>query len=178
MLLKLLLFCLSFLYVSCTSQLVVMKPACAELNWFERGRQDGMQGQPSNNWFLKAKECEKMGPAEVQNYMDGWNHGLAMFCTEEHGFITARSGSAYKKTCPEKYEEAFLKGYQEGFNVYTIEKETAEIISEVEGMEEKLNDDSTDEEIRETIKKNIQALNEKKLANLRVLEKYNNAVTR
>jgi hypothetical protein len=155
-----------------------MRPACSELNWFERGRQDGMQGQPSNNWFMKAKECEKMGPAEVQNYMDGWNHGLAMFCTEEHGFITARSGMPYKKTCPEKYEEAFLKGYQEGFNVYLIEKETAQIIAEVEGMEEKLNDEGTDEEIKETIKKNIESLNEKKLANLRVLEKYNSALTR
>ncbi len=178
MILKLILFSLSFFYLSCTSQMVANKPACAELNWFERGRQDGMQGQPSNNWFLQAKECEKMGPGEVQNYMDGWNHGLAMYCTEEHGFISARSGLPYKKTCPEKYEEAFLKGYQEGFNVYMIEKETAQIISDVEGMQEKLNDKDIEDDAKESLRKTIAALNEKKLANLKTLEKYNTPITR
>lgn len=178
MFLKLLLLLLSFVYTSCTTPLVVKQPSCTQLNWFELGRQDGMQGQPSNNWFLQAKQCEKMGPSEVQNYMDGWNHGLAMFCTEEHGFITARSGAPYKKTCPEKYEEAFLKGYQEGFSVHMIEKETAQIISQVESMEEKLKDDETDAANKEQLQKTISTLNEKKLSNLRTLEKYNTAVQR
>jgi len=178
MFLKIILFLLAFMYISCTSQLVVVLPACSELNWFERGRQDGMQGQPSNNWFLKAKECDKMSPAEIQNYMDGWNHGLAMFCTEEHGFVTGRAGTAYKKTCPEKYEEDFLKGYEEGFSVYTMEKETAEIIAEMETMELQLKDSATSEDSKLALKKRVEALNEKKIGNLRALEKYNSALNR
>lgn len=179
MFLKVLLFLLSLIYLSCTSQLVVIQPACSEMNWFERGRQDGMQGQPSNNWYMKAKECENMTQAEIQNYMDGWNHGLSMFCTEEHGFSTARSGLPYKKTCPEKYEDAFLKGYQEGFNVYMIEKETAQIIAQVEGLEKELKSPSdSSKKDKVLIQKNIDALNQKKVSNLRTLEKYNSPLSR
>jgi hypothetical protein len=167
-----------FICTSCTSSLVQLKPNCAELNWFERGRQDGMQGQPSNNWMMKSNECELMTKDEIQNYMDGWNHGLAMYCTEEHGFATAKSGTPYKKTCPEKYEENFLRGYQEGLNVYMIEKETSQLISKIESEENRLKKTPENSQDYQQIQKNLSSLNEKKTANLKTLEKYNHPIAR
>ncbi|MBY0386165.1 DUF2799 domain-containing protein [bacterium] len=170
---------LLFLMLSgCTSSLVQLKPTCSELNWFERGRQDGMQGQPSNNWMMKSEECELMTKDEIQNYMDGWNHGLSMYCTEEHGFATAKAGIAYKKTCPEKYEENFLKGYQEGLNVFMIEKETSLLIAHIESEEVKLKKTPQGTKDYSEIEKNLASLNQKKLANLKTLEKYNHPIAR
>lgn len=166
------------LCTGCTSSLVQLKPNCAELSWFERGRQDGMQGQPSNNWMMKSDECELMTKDEIQNYMDGWNHGLAMFCTEEHGFATAKAGDPYKKTCPEKYEESFLKGYQEGLNVYMIEKETSQLIAKIKTEEIRLKNTPQNATNYQSIKRGLSSLNEKKSANLKTLEKYNHPVAR
>jgi Protein of unknown function (DUF2799) len=169
---------LLILHCGCSSSLVKLQPNCAELNWFERGRQDGMQGQPSNNWMLKSNECELMTKDEIQNYMDGWNHGLSMYCTEEHGFATAKAGSPYKKTCPEKYEENFLKGYQEGLNVFMIERETSQLIAKIESEESKLKNTPIGTNNYQSIEKNLTTLKEKKLANLKTLEKYNHPIAR
>lgn len=163
------------LTTGCTTTALAKKASCSEINWFERGRQDGMQGQPSNNWTLTARECDKMSGLEIQKYTDGWNHGLSLFCTENHGFLAAKAGDPYKKTCPEKYEEDFLRGYQRGLRVFLIEKETTQIISRIEKVEQELKKDlppATQQEM----KQEIEDLNKRKTANLQTLEEFNKAM--
>lgn len=172
------LFSLIFALSSCSSQLVVLKSNCSEMNWFEKGRQDGLQGQPSNNWIIHNKECENMRQAEIQNYMDGWNTGLSLFCTEKHGFITAKSGAAYQKICPAKYEPDFLKGYQQGLQIYLIEKETTQLSAQVENMTQELKKDSITPSAKAAIQREIATLNEKREGNLKTLEKYNTTYAR
>jgi hypothetical protein len=162
----------------CSSHLVVMKPSCSEMNWFEKGRQDGMQGQPSNNWIMHTKECAKMQQAEIQNYLDGWNHGLSMYCTERHGYVMARTGTTYQKTCPEKYEEDFMVGYQQGLKIYLIEKETSQINAQLETMQQQLKDAKISLDDREKLRREIAALSEKKTGHLKTLEKYNKSFSR
>lgn len=166
------------LSTACTTPLVVLKPNCSEINWFERGRQDGMQGQPSNNWTMTARECAQMSGLEIQKYTDGWNHGLSMFCTENHGFLAAKAGDAYTKTCPEKYEEDFMRGYKRGLQVFLIEKETTQIISKLEGMEKELKKPTATETDKAVIKKEIDDLNQRKQVNLQTLEQFNNSLSR
>lgn len=166
------------LSTGCTTPLVVVKPNCSEINWFERGRQDGMQGQPSNNWTMTARDCAKMSGLEIQKYTDGWNHGLSLFCTENHGFLAAKAGDPYKKTCPEKYEEDFLKGYQRGLRVFIIEKETTQIISQLEGMQKELKKETITENDKAQIKKEMDDLNQRKQVNLQTLEQFNNSLSR
>ncbi|MCC6138656.1 MAG: DUF2799 domain-containing protein [Bdellovibrionaceae bacterium] len=169
-----------FFLSNCTSKLIVLKPKCSALNWFEKGRQDGMQGQPSNNWTMKSADCETMDKKQITDYMDGWNHGLALYCTKDHGFSVAKSGIPYKRTCPENYEEDFLKGFEEGLKVYLIEKETAQIIAEVDGLETHLRTQSAEIAPLEKVKleQNLANLTRKKADNLKILEKYNEALTR
>lgn len=139
-----------------------------------------MQGQPSNNWTMKSSECETMDKNQITDYMDGWNHGLSLYCTRDHGFSVAKSGQPYKKTCPENYEEDFLKGFEEGFQVYLIEKETAKIIAEVDGLETHLRNQGTELAPLEKVKleQSIATLTRKKADNLKILAKYNEALTR
>lgn len=174
----LLLFLFACLNSSCSSRLIVLKPDCSELNWFEKGRQDGMQGQPSNNWTMKSSECEKMEKKQITDYMDGWNHGLSLYCTKEHGFSVAKSGLPYKKICPENYEEDFLKGFEEGVQVFVIEKETAQIIAQVESLESELRGDGLSSIQKIRLEQDISNLNRKKISNLKILEKYNETLTR
>lgn len=169
---------LLFVLGGCSSQLVVLKSNCSEMNWFEKGRQDGLQGQPSNNWIIHNKECENMQQAEIQNYMDGWNTGLSLFCTEKHGFITAKTGAAYQKICPEKYEPEFLKGYQQGLQIYLIEKETTQISEQMENMALELKKDTITPSAKAAIQREIATLNQKREGNLKTLEKYNTTYAR
>lgn len=178
---KLHIFALIFIasmYTSCASNIVVLKPSCDEMNWVERGRQDGMQGQPSNNWTMAAKECSDMSQKNIDRYMDGWNNGLSLFCTEDHGFLMAKSGQTYRKTCPEKYEQAFLRGYQRGVQVFIIERETTQIIAQIEGMEEKLRNEETTEIDKIQIRKHMSELTQRKRDNLKALERFNNSISR
>jgi hypothetical protein len=178
MLLKSVLIATFFFLFGCSSQLVVALPTCSEMNWFEKGRQDGLQGQPSNNWIMHSRECQKMEQAEIQNYLDGWNHGLSMFCTEKHGYILAKSGEPYKKTCPETYEEAFLKGYQQGLQIFLIEKETTQLTAQLESMQRELKKSDASVGNKQQLRKEIEVLNQKRSGNLKTLEKYNNSFSR
>lgn len=162
----------------CASKLIELKPNCSELNWFEKGRQDGMQGQPSNNWTMKSSVCETMEKKQIADYIDGWNHGLSLYCTKEHGFSIAKSGIAYKKICPENYENDFIKGFDEGVKVFVIEKETAQIIAQVESLESDLRNNNLTDLDKVRLEQNISNLNRKKLSNLKVLEQYNQTLTR
>jgi hypothetical protein len=174
----LLLFPLIFMSSGCASKLIVLKPNCSLLNWFEKGRQDGMQGQPSNNWTMKSAECDNMAKKQITDYMDGWNHGLSLYCTKEHGFSIAKSGMTYKKICPENYEEDFLNGFEEGLQVFLIEKETAQIIAQVENLESELRTPEVTALDKVKLEQSIANLNRKKVSNLKILEKYNEVLTR
>lgn len=168
-----------FSSTGCASRIIVLKPKCSELSWFEKGRQDGMQGQPSNNWTMKSVECENMEKKQITDYMDGWNHGLSLYCTKDHGFSVAKAGLTYKKICPENYEEDFLVGYEEGLKVFLIEKETAQIINQVDGLQSQLRTNQEIEALEKIkLEQEIANLNRKKTSNLRILEKYNEALTR
>lgn len=169
----------TFSLSSCNSKLVVLKVQCSELHWFEKGRQDGMQGQPSNNWMMSTNDCDKMGKKQIADYMDGWNNGLSLYCTKAHGFSVAKSGQLYKKICPENFEDDFLKGFEEGLQVFLIEKETVQIIAQVDNLQNRLKNSkelSTNEKMN--IQKNIANLSIKKTNNLKILEKYNEVLTR
>lgn len=171
------LFVLSF--SGCASKLVVLKPQCSSMNWFEKGRQDGMQGQPSNNWKITSNICDQMESKQIADYQDGWNLGLSLYCTKEHGFSVAKSGQPYKKICPQNYEEDFLKGFQDGLQVFLIEKETAQIIAQVASLETQLrNTKELTANEKQKLKQNIASLSQKKVSNLKILEKYNETLTR
>lgn len=171
----LLLFTLS---TGCTTPMVAKKPSCAEINWFERGRQDGMQGQPSNNWTMTARDCAKMSGLEIQQYTDGWNHGLSLFCTENHGFLAAKAGQPYSKTCPEKYEDDFLKGYQRGLRVFLVEKETTQITSRIENIQQELKKENMSATQKVEIEKEMNELDQRRQGNLKTLERINNSFAR
>lgn len=160
------------LLASCTSTVVAKKPPCQELSWFEKGRQDGMRGEPSNNWKILSKACQNMSTEMQRDYADGWNNGLTLFCTEEHGFVIAKSGQAYKKTCPERYEAAFLRGYGQGLKYFLIEKENTQIVSQLESINTQLRKTRSNDSERSRLTRERQLLETKKQSNLEKLENF------
>lgn len=109
----------------------------------------------------------------IDRFVDGWNRGLSSFCTEEHGFILAKTGQEYRKTCPDRLEEAFLRGYRRGLQAFVIEQETTQIIAQLDGMEKKLRNQETSDFDKTRIRQLIVELKERKQSNLKALETYN-----
>ncbi len=119
--------------VSCESvEITDDKYACSELDWFEIGRSDGVQGIASTSYRDKTNHCEGFGELEHQKYVSGWYSGVDEFCTPSQGFAFGLSGQEYLNVCTKSKEAEFLKGYRKGLTVFTYEKDNQKITEELE----------------------------------------------
>ena len=109
---------ISFLFSGCAS---MSKADCIVLDWFERGRTDGMSGKPRSTFQEWAKPCIKHGLIPDRTaYYNGHDKGLEIYCTEATGFDLGQKGQPYEPICPE--ESDFRTGYEEGIKLYCTEE--------------------------------------------------------
>jgi cell fate (sporulation/competence/biofilm development) regulator YmcA (YheA/YmcA/DUF963 family) len=101
-----------------TLEIAAKKDDCSNLDWFEIGRSDGVQGLNSLSWGSKEKECNNFNEAHHQGYVNGWYAGVDDFCSESHGFAFGKSGHEYNNVCPESKEPDFVAAYRKGIKVY------------------------------------------------------------
>tara|TARA_B100001971_G_C18268046_1_gene596641 strand:- start:79116 stop:79721 length:606 start_codon:yes stop_codon:yes gene_type:complete len=101
--------------LSCAS---LNKEECKSANWEKLGIKDGSRGlyEPRNESYQK--DCKEFG-VKVNNeeYMQGFNEGLARYCTFKAGFDLGLKGKNTHYRC-EKVSTDFKKGYQKGFLEY------------------------------------------------------------
>lgn len=95
---------------------------CESSDWFELGRQMGTAGRVSG-----APEQRQRCPVEFTKvsealYHNGYNYGLADYCTPEVGFETGRLGKPLLKVCPRPTNLEFEKFYAKGQKVRDIEQ--------------------------------------------------------
>jgi hypothetical protein len=99
----------------------ISKADCIVMDWFELGRTDGMSGNPRSTFQERAKPCLKRGVIpDRQAYYNGHDEGLAIYCTEQHGFDLGKKGLPYKPICPD--DSGFRIGYDKGIQLYCTEK--------------------------------------------------------
>ena len=97
------------------------KADCIVMDWFELGRTDGMNGKPRSTFQERAKPCLKHGVIpDRAAYYSGHDEGLAIYCTEPHGFDLGKKGLPYTMICPE--ESGFRTGYEKGLKLYCTEE--------------------------------------------------------
>ncbi len=108
------------------------KFACQELDWFEIGRSDGLQGLNSMAYESKKTSCDGFSDTEHEKYVNGWYAGVDQFCTPNQGFAYGRTGRKYFNICPTAKETAFLKSYRKGLKVYLYEKDNQKITDELQ----------------------------------------------
>ena len=123
--------------VACSSQ--ELKPSCETNDWYELGRRDGSNGKPEEDFANHTGLC--LGNVEERfksQYISGRNAGLVSYCTSSNGWYVGRNGQGYFNVCPKDQEANFLKNYNVGLRVYSLEKQNVRISREIDVISNRL----------------------------------------
>lgn len=121
--------------VSCQSLPLADKGyQCEQLDWFELGRSEGVQGKDSLGWKIKKQSCNDFAPVHHESFVNGWYTGVDEFCAPENAFAFGKSGQDYQSTCAAAKEDAFLMAYKKGLKVHSYEKENKSLSDELEKL--------------------------------------------
>ncbi len=124
---------------------------CANLDWFEIGRQDGLRGEKETNFDKHKVSC--VGAADLPDldlYLGGRNVGLVEFCTPNAGLAAGKTGLPYQGVCPDHLERKFLPAFKVGDRIHVLEGENTIIEGQIQdlfGLLAKTQKSKRDEEI-------------------------------
>ncbi len=119
--------------VACTS---LSKRECATMNWEEKGRADGMEGESLSTFTKYQKECSKHHiMTDKRSYERGRSEGLMIFCTYDGGYDFGSKNGTYRNVCTKETEANFFKGYNIGKKEYELKAREAEIERREEELE-------------------------------------------
>ena len=91
------------------------KEDCIKGDWFKFGKKDAYFGFKSNRFNHHKKICSKFNITPNENqYANGRNEGLKLFCTESRGYHWGRTNKENPKICPMTTKKIFLKGFKRG----------------------------------------------------------------
>ncbi|MBK7891439.1 MAG: DUF2799 domain-containing protein [Bdellovibrionales bacterium] len=147
---------------------------CAQADWFEVGRLDGLQGiQEETSAYVG--RCRRFLNEEL--YLAGWNRGLVDFCTPERAFDTGRSGLDYTNgICPPHAEPTFLRAFAKGRELLKIERENADLESQIDRLRRLLDSpDTTGMSVAPQISSDLQKLRDRRAKNEELVRSIENA---
>lgn len=109
--------------------------ACAERDWYETGRRDGMQGRPVTRLDQFKVACEGSVYSDWETmFVNGHNAGLVEYCAPDNAFELGRMGLAYQYVCPSTVEEKFLAGYRRGQKARDLESANQRLGVKIENV--------------------------------------------
>ena len=122
---------------------------CRTADWTEQGMRDALAGHARTRLQEVREACAEAGVAPVEaKYWDGWQRGIAQFCTPNNGVRWGRQGSRYANSCPPQLESAFLPAYQAGYRAWQAEQEVQRLRNEQSSKERALSKAKDDAERR------------------------------
>jgi hypothetical protein len=98
---------------SCAS---VSQEECLAGNWAAIGERDGRQGQvPATILARHDSACARVDVTpDRSQWQQGYDRGLAQYCTPSGGLEAGRAGRPYRNVCPASAEPRFLDGFELG----------------------------------------------------------------
>lgn len=136
------------------------KEECLTGNWPEIGYRDGRQGYTTRSLDTHNKSCAEHGVhVNRDEYKQGYNKGIAVYCTPENGRLVGESGGYYHYVCPANKEAAFLRQYRYGRKLYEAQKKIDTTRSELSSKEEQLRTEKN-ASVRDSLRSEIAALDE------------------
>ena len=110
----------AFLLAGCAAKPSVSEFQCLAGDWQTIGYRDGASGLPSTRLLSHQEACGPHGVVPNRDtYLDGWEDGLATYCTADNGFRLGSQGKRQQGLCDAEFGEAFAQAYREGFRLYT-----------------------------------------------------------
>ncbi len=129
--------------------LVLVLGGCATLNesecrsadWQTIGLEDGGKGLPVSTVGRHRKACADYGiKPNLEAYRRGHTAGVVSFCTPRNGFIQGKAGRSHYDVCPPDLRNGFLAGYEDGRELYDLERERDQVRRKLRTAEENLED--------------------------------------
>lgn len=119
---------ISALVILSSSCVTLSKEQCQTMDWFEKGKADGMAGLSASHAADYQARCSKFGyNIDLENYSKGRAKGLNYFCTLENGERFGKKNGYYFGVCPTGLEENFLKGYHFGKKYAELKRREQEL---------------------------------------------------
>ena len=120
---------------------------CLNADWRQVGHNDGLEGRRQTQLARHYDACIRFGiTPDRDQYMEGRETGLAVYCTQDSGYWEGRNGAGYQRVCPANSEPAFMAGYRAGQSVYDAVEEIRSIRGQMESA--KAGIDRLEDEIR------------------------------
>lgn len=108
------------------------KNECIQADWYIKGLDDASQGYALNRVADHSKACARAKVTPVmKDYEEGHKKGARLYCVPEKGYSAGRDGSAYNGICPQDLENKFLRAYQDGQELYLIQRKMNNLSSDV-----------------------------------------------
>lgn len=132
------------------------KDECHLADWRAIGYEDGVQGRSEAVIGKHRKSCAKHGVApDFDAYKAGREEGLYRFCQPGNGYSEGLAGKRYDGICPGHLEPGFLQAYQDGRQLYTLERDLRQVERELRYKQNRLAD--IEVEMRDTGLELVQA---------------------
>lgn len=136
------------------------KDQCLAGNWHDIGQRDGRQGYKSESLDAHTKSCAEYGVRpDRDKYTRGYNEGIAIYCSPVNGRHVGETGGYYHYVCPASKEEAFLRQYTYGRELYDAQKKIDSARSDLSSKEGQLRDEKNSS-IRDSLRSEIAALDD------------------
>jgi hypothetical protein len=130
-----LIFCVLF-FAGCAARPTVTEHQCRAGDWHTIGYRDSRQGLLSTQLLPHQEACGEYGIYLArEDYMAGWNDGLAEYCTSDNGFTLGRRGANHQSLCT---SDDFTLAYQDGRRLYEENREVTLMQREIDGVEQRL----------------------------------------
>lgn len=106
---------------------------CVTADWVGIGYEDGALGRDASNIANHRSACAEYGVTpNMQQYMEGYEQGIAYFCRPENGYIMGRSGRTSTGLCPPQLASAFNAAYSQGRELFQLSSEINQVARTIE----------------------------------------------
>lgn len=120
---------------------------CLTADWTGIGYEDGARGRDASYIGNHRSACAEHGVTpNMQQYMDGYQQGIAYYCRPENGYSLGRRGGANTGLCPAGLAAAFNAAYNEGRELYQLNTAIAQAGRTIEANNNEISN------MRETIR--------------------------
>lgn len=112
---------------------------CRDLDWYELGRRNGSQGLRISEFNEQISQCKLGNENQLEDqFITGYNSGLATFCTRESGLEYGKTGQNYENVCPSTLESLFVSAYELGKKIHSLEMENDEIKNRIRQLSQEI----------------------------------------
>lgn len=112
--------------------------SCSQIDWFELGRRDGTMGQPEQ-LDEQRRGCGKHFDGLSENlYRNGYNKGLAEYCSPTNGYDLGRNGVRPTLVCPAPTDVEFMAAVERGARARGLDETIRQLDREISSINREL----------------------------------------